>query len=109
MRRDDRDYVMCSASPKQKMRRYLQSGSAGKRLAVVIDILGSVLYRGLPPCCRIRKRNFRMSRPIIVAVAALLSASVTAWNYSATAHGGHGGFHGGLVAAGAPRQLARPA
>jgi hypothetical protein len=32
-----------------------------------------------------------MSRPIVVA-AALLSVSLTAWNYSAIARGGHGGF-----------------
>ena len=36
-----------------------------------------------------------MSRPIIIAGAALLFASATAWNYSATARGGHGGFHAG--------------
>jgi uncharacterized protein (DUF1330 family) len=34
-----------------------------------------------------------MTRPIIVA--ALLSASLTAWNSSAIARGGHGGVHGG--------------
>jgi uncharacterized protein (DUF1330 family) len=37
-----------------------------------------------------------MSRQIIVAIAAaLLSASLTGWNDSAVARGGHGGFHGG--------------